>query len=208
MHKPRTLWTPNEMELMLDDEGDPNTVSETNSMPFLYLNCQNRFSHQPFFITKLLPWEHKTSIISSGKHLRKKMTAQMRLAPWLYGTIDWMHPKDPLQLPRRSHQYRHYALFLISQGKSAVKCLKDLYLSCNYSKPKTSYTNGLGMFNSTRNEYSYTICPSQRYIKNPIHVRTIIIIKPVNVNNHKINTSHHRKSPSEAWICLMDTYRP
>ena len=36
----------------------------------------------------------------------------------------------------------------------------------------------------------------------------IIIIKHVNVDNHKNNTSHHEKPSSEAWICLMDTNRP
>ena len=54
------------------------------------------------------------------------------------------------------------------------------------------------MSKSTRNEYSYTICPSQRYIRGPIHVRTIIIIKLVNADNDKNNTSYHSKSPSEA----------
>ena len=54
------------------------------------------------------------------------------------------------------------------------------------------------MSKSTRNEYSYTICPSQKYVRGPVHVRTIKIINPVNVDNHKNNISHHSKPPSEA----------
>ena len=53
------------------------------------------------------------------------------------------------------------------------------------------------MSKSTRNEYSYTIFPSQRYIRGPINVRTITIIKSVNVDNHENNTNHHNKSTSE-----------
>ena len=41
----------------------------------------------------------------------------------------------------------------------------------------------------------------------PIHAK-IIIIKPVNADNHENNSSLHNKPSSEAWICLMDIDRP
>ena len=64
---------------------------------------------------------------------------------------------------------------------------------------KTKSINGLKISKSTRNEYSYTICPEKMYVRGPIHVIIIIIIiKPVNVDNHENNTSHHNKPPYEA----------
>ena len=60
--------------------------------------------------------------------------------------------------------------------------------------------NPLGM--STHTPYV-----RQKYTsKAPSIVR--IIIKLLNVNNHKNNTSHHDKSLFEAWICQIDTDRP
>ena len=114
------------------------------------------------------------------------------------GTIEiWYtrlaEPHDSLWRPRRTHHDLQCVLFLTSQSKSIVKCLKDAYLSYNCTKLRSGYTNGLKMSKSTRNEYPYTICPSQRYVRGPIHVITIIITKLVNADNHKNNSSHHSK---------------
>ena len=62
---------------MLDDEGDPNTVPQTNSMPFPCLNLPKSISLLAIFIIKILPLEHKTAHLSSvtepGRHLTAKM---------------------------------------------------------------------------------------------------------------------------------------
>ena len=97
------MWTSNEMELMRDDEDDPNTLSQTNSMPILCLNYPNRFPHYQFLIIKMLPWEHKTTNISFGKSLWKKITAQMCLAPQVYmvqtpGCTPQIHSSVPRDL--------------------------------------------------------------------------------------------------------------